>query len=250
MLSNNKIAAVILAAGKGTRMKSDLPKVMHLINNKPLIEYVWENVFNSGCFSKIIVVVAKDNNLVQDYLGDRAEYAIQTEQLGTGHAVMAAESILLGQAHTVAVFYGDMPFLRPESIKRLIEVHETEKATMSLITATVENFDGVNNVFKTFGRIIRDLDGKIVKVVEYKDATIEELEIKEISTCFYCFQAEWLWNNLKKLKTKNAQQEYYLPDLVGIAITDKEKVSTIEIDSKEAMGINTLDDLLKAQNTL
>jgi len=243
MLKDNNIGAVILAAGHGTRMKSDLPKVMHLLNGKPLVEHVWQNVFDSDCFTKIVIVVSPNNNLVRDHLGDKADYAVQTEQLGTAHAVMSAENILKEQVKTVAVFYGDMPFLRPESIRKLVETHCSLNNQVTIMTFTVPDFSGENSLFANFGRIIRDVNGKIVKSVERKDANEEELKITELNPCFYCFNASWLWENLKRIKNDNNQKEYYLTDLIKLALSSEAKISSISIDPKEALGINTKEDL-------
>jgi bifunctional UDP-N-acetylglucosamine pyrophosphorylase/glucosamine-1-phosphate N-acetyltransferase len=250
MKDKNKVAAVILAAGKGKRMKSDLPKVMHLLKGKPLIEYVWQNVANSNCFDEIVVVVPKDSNLVQDYLGDKAEYAIQDEQLGTGHAVLAAENILKNKAKTIVVFYGDMPYLQPDSIKKLIEKHRIDQNVLTFITVKIDNFDLKFSAFESYGRIIRDQNNEVRKVIEKKDCSEEELKIKEVNSGFYCFQAEWLWENLNKLKADNIQHEYYLTDLVEMAIEQGEKVETIEVAPEEALGINSPEDLNKARQIL
>lgn len=249
MLQNlNKIGVVILAAGKGTRMNSDKLKVMHELNGQPLIDCVVKSVENLDLEIKPIVVVCNEDHSVQDFLGNRAEYAVQKERLGTGHAVMSAENVLKGKAEVVVVLYGDMPFIKPESIKKLIDKHLEKNNQLTLMTAVVDDFEDWRSGLYNYGRIIRGgAEDHILKIVEKKDATQKELEVKEVSTCFFCFNADWLWKNLKLLKNdSNNQKEYYLTDLVQIAESEGEKMSSITIDPKEALGINTLEDLEKA----
>jgi bifunctional UDP-N-acetylglucosamine pyrophosphorylase / glucosamine-1-phosphate N-acetyltransferase len=240
---SKKTGAVILAAGKGTRMKSDLPKVMHLLNNKPLVEHVVESVEGSKYISKPVVVVSEDNTLVQDHLEDRVKYAIQAEQLGTAHAVGSAREVLEGKVDHVVVLYGDMPFITSDSIDRLVEKHLETKSKMSSLVATTPDFEDWRSAFKTFGRVKRDNNGDIERIIESKDASEEELKIKDLSTCYFCFDSDWLWENLKKIKTENVQAEYYLTDLVELAIGQGHKICSVEIDTKEVIGINTKDDL-------
>ncbi len=248
-LSNqNKVGVVILAAGKGKRMQSDKLKVMHELNGKPLIDYVIDAVEKSEIDGKPVVVVCAEDPAVQDFLGTRAEYVIQKERLGTGHAVSIAEEKLKGGVDTIVVLYGDMPFIKPESISKLVERHLERGNKITLMTAKVEDFNDWRAVLCDYGRIVRGGEGNhIVKIVEKKDATPEELEIREINPAFFCFNAEWLWKNLKLLKNNNAQDEYYLTDLVGLAFQEGQKLSSVDIDPKEAIGINTKEQLEKAQ---
>lgn len=244
----NNVGVVILAAGKGTRMKSDLPKVMHLLNGRPLIDHVVKSVENSNCQNKPVVVVSKEHTLVQDYLGNRADYAIQVEQLGTGHAVRSAEDLLKGKVDHVLVLYGDMPFISSYSIDKLIEKHLNSGMAMTILTATTPDFNDWRTVFKTFGRILRDGNNKIKGVVEWKDASEEQLKIKELSTCYFCFKADWLWENLNKLKNNNKQGEYYLPDLIPLVIEQGKEITSTDIDLREVVGVNAKEDLEMAEN--
>jgi bifunctional UDP-N-acetylglucosamine pyrophosphorylase / glucosamine-1-phosphate N-acetyltransferase len=244
MLNNSRIGVVILAAGDGTRMKSAVPKVMHELHGKPLVQHVVDNVNSSNCCEKPTVVVCSNHTLVQDSIGDDANYVIQEKQLGTGHAVAQAESLLKGKVDHVVVLYGDMPFLTGESIHRLVERHVERDNTITLMTFTVENFEGENKPFVGFSRVIRrDGDGHIAKDVQVKDASEDELNIKELNPCYLCFNAEWLWKHVGGLNTNNAQGEYYLTDLLRKAIDEGEKISSVTIEPKEAVGINTQDDL-------
>ncbi|HSR89350.1 MAG TPA: NTP transferase domain-containing protein [Candidatus Udaeobacter sp.] len=244
MLPNklSKTGVVILAAGEGKRMKSDLPKVMNLLKGKPLIEYVVANVEASGVCEKPVVIVNPNHTFVQDYLGDRAIYVIQDKQLGTGHAAACAAKVLQGKVENIIVLYGDMPFLKAESIKRLAEKHVSEQNILTLMTVTVPDFKGKYAALHDFGRIIRDENGKIAKSVELRDATPTEADGNELNPCYYCFNADWFWQEVKNLKNNNAQGEYYLTDLVDQAMKT-DKVSNISIDPEEAIGINTKEHL-------
>ncbi len=244
----DKFAVIILAAGQGTRMKSDLPKAMHLLNGRPLIDYVVAGVEKNN--DRVVVVKAFDNNLVSDYLKDRVEYAVQKEILGTGHAVMSAENLVNGSVDHVIVLYGDMPFITQESIAQLKEKHLQRDNTITLMTTVLPDFNDWRSAFYSFGRIIRGFDGHIIKIVEKKDASVDELKIREVNPSYFCFKADWLWKNLKKLDNKNANQEYYLTDLLKLAIDNGEKISSIEIDPREAVGINNQEDLVKAESII
>ncbi len=240
------IGVVILAAGQGKRMQSDLPKVMHLLNGRPLVDYVVGAVESLGV--KPVVVVGNSNTLVQDYLKDRVEYAVQAEQLGTGHAVASAENNLKGKVENVAVFYGDAPFVTSDSMTKLISKHIEENATVTMATFSIPDFSEWRQYFYDFGRVVRDEQGKIIKIIQKKDATEEELKILELDPSYFCFKSDWLWENLKNLKNNNAQGEYYLTDLIKIALDEGVNVVGVEIDLKESIGINTKDHLNMAQN--
>ncbi len=241
-----QIQVIILAAGDGKRMKSSLPKVMTLLRGRPLIDHVATNVEAAG-FMKPVVVVSKKNTLVQEYLKDRAEYVIQEEQLGTGHAVAATEPYVRGRADHIVVLYGDMPFLQPRSIRRLVESHLSHHATLSMLTATTPDFDSWRGVFKTFGRVVRDREGHIQKIVEAKDATPDELTMRELSTSDFCFEANWLWDHVPRLEKNNAQKEYYLVDLLAMAIREGVKIALPSIPVEEVVGVNTRDDIVLAE---
>ncbi len=244
------IGTVILAAGDGKRMESAVPKVMTLLRDKPLIEYVVSAAEASRCCQKPVVVVSKKHRLVEGYLKDRARYAVQEEQLGTGHAVGTTELMLKGTADHVLVLYGDMPFLRPESISRLVEEHLNHGAVLTLMTTTVPSFAGHHASLHGFGRIIRDTVGNIIRSVELKDTTPKEAAVKEVNPCYYCFRALWLWPHLARLNNHNVQKEYYLTDLVKMAIDEQEPIASISIDPEEAIGINTKEDLAVAHDTM
>lgn len=241
MLSNN-IQIIILAAGEGKRMKSDVPKVLHILQEKAFIEHVVDNAIASRLTDKPIVVVSARHTKVQDVLLDKAIYVVQHEQLGTGHAVAVAESAAKEAEHII-VLYGDMPLLKAESIQKLAEHHIQSGAVLTLLTATAPDFESWRSAFNAFGRIVRDEHGAITKIVDARDATPAELGIKEVSTCFFCFKADWLSEHLKKLNRNNAQREYYLTDLMKMAIDEGAKVESLPVDLREAVGINSKEDL-------
>lgn len=241
MSIKDKIGVVILAAGKGSRMNSKLPKVMHLLNKRPLVDYVVSSVEKLGI--EPVVVIANDSNFIRDFLKDRVRYIIQDKQLGTGHAVAAAELLLKNKTEHIIVLYGDMPFVKTKSIEQLFNQHLKNNDVLTLMTAKVADFNGWRNQFSSFGRIIRDYDNNIIKIIEKKDASEEELNIKELNSAFFCFKADWLWENLKNIKDNNAQGEYYLTDLVKAAFDSNARISSVNIDPKEAVGINTKDNL-------
>ncbi len=240
-----KIKIIILAAGEGKRMGTGIPKVMNLLKEKPLIEYVVAAAEAAGC-GKPLVVVSPKHTLVQEYLGARAEYVVQKEQLGTGHAVAAAQGAIQEEIDAVVVLYGDMPFVQSESIKKFITAQQTSSAALVLATVRVPNFLGQYAQFFDFGRIIRNEQGEILRSVERRDASPEETAILELNPCFYCFKTDWLWRHLKNLKNSNAQNEYYLTDLLQLALEEKAVVETVSVDSSEAIGINTKEQLAHA----
>lgn len=227
-------------------MKSTIPKVMSLLHDRPLVDHVVGNAEASRVVARPVVVVSAKHTLVQEHLGDRADYVIQSAPLGTGHAVMSAESALRGAVDHVVVLYGDMPFLRPESIERLVSEHVREQATFTLLTATTPDFEDWRSAFKTFGRIVRDTAGSLERIVEWKDATDDEKGIRELSTCYFCFEADWLWSRLRELKNNNTQQEYYLTDLVSLAIRERARIHLLPVALGEVIGVNTPEDLATA----
>lgn len=236
-----KIGVVILAAGKGKRMQSELPKVMHLLHDRPLVDYVVSTAEALGI--KPVAIVPDDSDLVRDFLGKRATYAVQKERLGTGHAVSVAEPKLKGKVDHVVVLYGDMPFVTASSLQKLVDEHAAKNNVLTLMTVVVPDFHDWRTQFYDFGRIVRDINNNIIKIVEKRDASPKELNLREVNTAFFCFNADWLWENLKKLKNSNAAGEYYLTDLVKIAFDQSAKLSAVHIDPREAVGVNTKENL-------
>ena len=225
------VITVIMAAGKGTRMKSKKSKVVHKIYGKELVKRVAETAKRIGS-DEVIAVVGHLREQVIDVLGDSVEYAYQDELLGTGHAVMQAESYLKGKEGKVLVLNGDVPIIRPDTLKKLIQKSIENKEYATLLTAEYENPTG-------YGRIIRDVGGSIRAIVEEKDANMFEKEIKEINAGIYCFDIKELLLALKKIKTNNAQGEYYLTDVIKIMNDKGLKTGAVIVeDNTEILGVN------------
>ena len=201
--------AIILAAGKGTRMKSDLPKVLHKVAGISMLEHVFRSV---GAISpeKTVTVVGHKAELVEQVLAGQTDFVKQTEQLGTGHAVMMAEPVLEGlEGHTL-VIAGDTPLITGESLKHLIDFHINHKNVATILTAEAANPFG-------YGRIVRNDNAEVLRIVEQKDATEYEQQIKEINTGTYVFDNARLFEALKNINTNNAQGEYYITDVKIVA---------------------------------
>lgn len=244
-----KMRIVVLAAGKGKRMGLETPKVLVPLKGEPVLYHILRSVREAGVDPRPIVVVGENKPLIEAALaegGFAAEYAMQKEQLGTGHAVLAAQSAA-ASAESILVLYGDHPFVSPITIKKIISLHVAEGAKLTLATLIVPDFEGWRVSFADFGRIIRSADGEINRIVEKKDGTPEELAVRELNPAFFCFNGPWLWRGLAKLKNANAQGEYYLTDLVKMAMEEGVKISSLVIDAREGAGINTQTHLAAAE---
>jgi bifunctional UDP-N-acetylglucosamine pyrophosphorylase/glucosamine-1-phosphate N-acetyltransferase len=239
---------VILAAGKGKRMgPSDRPKVLHTILGKPMLAYALDAVVASGVDGKPVVIVGHMAEHVRTVCGDACEYAEQTELRGTGDAVMRARPLLEGKADDVMVLVGDQPFVTADTIRRVADAHASSGATLTLGTVTVQDYEDWRAPFADFGRIVRKADGSVERIVEVKDATPDQLALKEINPSYYCFKGSWLWNGLSRLTSDNASGEFYLTDLLAKALSDGEKVQTVPVPPDEALGVNTLEQLAIAE---
>lgn len=227
---------------------TNVPKVLTMLNNKPLILYTLEEIEKINQLAKPVVVVGYMAEKVKAVLGTDFLYALQTEQLGTGHAVLSAKKKV--KAENILVLHGDQPFIQAESLKALIAMHFKKGGNISMLTAQVDNFRGVNKTLESAGRIIRDPHHNIAAIVEYKDASTHQKKIKEINTGIYMFNTKWLWANLEKIKNHNKQKEYYLTDIIDIAIGQGQRVASLMIDPKEALGINSKEDLELALSLL
>ncbi len=241
---------ITLAAGKGSRMGYDVPKALVEIANRPMIEHLLDSIHESGVDDRPIVVVAPDTiEQFNDVCGDRCQYAVQEEQLGTGHAVASAQDAAI-DAEDVIVLYGDHPFFTADKIRELHELHQENGAEITMVTTKVPNFDDDYMTFKDWSRIVRDDSGRIVKDVQAKDATSEELEIKEVNPCLFAFDAQWLWEHLPEIKNKNASGEYYLTDLIQMAIEEGSDIVTASADPFEVVGVNSPEELETAEKLL
>lgn len=231
--------AIILAAGKGTRMKSKLYKVLHPVAGKSMVDHVLTAVEGAN-FDEVVTIVGHGADLVKETLGDRSQYALQAEQLGTGHAVIQAQGLLADKEGTTLVISGDTPLFTAETINALVDLHETENAKATILTAHAEDPNG-------YGRIIRGENDFVTKIVEQKDASETEQAVKEINTGTYVFDNQALFAALNNVGNDNAQGEYYLPDVVEILKEQQEVIAAYQMDDlDEGLGVNDRVNLAKA----
>lgn len=238
-----ELAAVILAAGKGTRMKSDLPKVLHPVCGRPMLGHVINSVIGAGV-TKTVIVAGFGAQQVTDFLGDQARVVLQEEQLGTAHALLQTEPEFKNYSGDLLVVCGDTPLLRAETLAKLAQYHRQSGATATLLTAEMANPTG-------YGRVIRNNNGSVDRIVEQKDASPEELLVKEINTGVYCFSSRGLFEALKQISPANAQGEYYLTDIIQIFVKQGLTVQAVTLeDAQEVQGINDRIQLSNADAAL
>ncbi|KAB1435894.1 sugar phosphate nucleotidyltransferase [Candidatus Galacturonibacter soehngenii] len=238
----NQLKAVILAAGKGTRMKSDLPKVVHTVNGKPMVEYAIDAAKGAGA-DKVCLVVGYKSEVVKEMVTSNVEYVLQEEQLGTGHAVKCAKDFI-GEQGEILVLFGDTPLITGKTLGKLVEFHRTQQNKVTVLSAKVEDPTG-------YGRIIRSKDNSFLKSVEHKDASEEELLSKEVNSGMYVFDAKELSIALDALTTNNAQGEYYLPDTLTIIKNKGFKVDAYVLeDAKEMTGVNDQEQLKEVERMI
>jgi bifunctional UDP-N-acetylglucosamine pyrophosphorylase / glucosamine-1-phosphate N-acetyltransferase len=241
---NSDKVALILAAGKGKRMKSDLPKVLHKLNGKYIVQYVIESARQAGLNRQILVIGHQAEMVKKALEGDKVSFALQAEQLGTGHAVMMAEPLLEDFSGDLVVLCGDMPLVRPETISRLIEERHKIGAAAVVLTVILDDPG-------SYGRIVRDEKGLLKAIVEYRDADIKIREIKEVNTGAYCFDWQELRNLLGNLSANNDQREYYLTDSIAMLVGQGKKVAAvIAADPMEGFGINSINELKMVENVI
>ncbi len=238
-----KITAILLAAGQGTRMKSSLPKVLHPVAGRPMIWHVMQAI-QQATTEKPVVVVGHGAEDVKKYLGDSAQTVLQEPQLGTGHAVMQAGSVLRGGTDLVVVCYSDMPLLRGETLQKLVETQRNNHGPISMLTVVADNPRG-------FGRVIRRADGSVKAIVEEYVATAEQLQVRELNVGAYCFDANWLWKALQSIPKNPKKGEYYLTDTVELAAKDGLSVQAMVMDDlEEIIGINTRVHLSECETAM
>lgn len=235
----DKLVAIILAAGKGTRMNSSLPKVLHKVANRPMIIEVVDLV-HSLDIERIIVVIGHQGELVKYHLNE-VETVEQKKRLGTAHAVAQTQILLKDFRGDVLVLYGDIPLLTTPTLKRLLERHRQEKASCTFLTTILDNPFG-------YGRVTRDSSGNVKGIVEERSASPSERAIKEINVGAYCFESQDLFETLKKVKLNKEKGEYYLTDAISILIAQGSKVEAVLTENhREAIGVNTEADLTRAK---
>ncbi|MFC1788110.1 NTP transferase domain-containing protein [Patescibacteria group bacterium] len=241
-----KFRIVILAAGKGTRMKQDFPKALTPVAGQPILKYLIESILATELDSKPIIVTGPEGTRLCDDFGVDCEYVIQKEQLGTAHALHVSKDTV-GDADGVIVLYGDHPFISADSLTQLSDRHSYGDNTITMMTALVPSFNDWYCAFSHWGRILRGKEGHIRGIKEFKDASDDERKIKEVNPSLFCFDTKWLWENIDKIGNKNAQGEYYLTDLVALAVEQGRRISSLNIAPEEAIGINTPDECQVAE---
>lgn len=241
----NKVAVIVLAAGLGTRMKSNKAKVLHQLGGQHMILYVIEAA-SKVAGENVIVVVGHQAEKVKNVISAKynVKYAMQTRQLGTGHAVLCAMDSIPETADDVIILCGDVPLLSAKTINQLFENHLETRRDISVLTVELDDPSG-------YGRIIIENDQKITAIIEESDASEKQKEIRLINSGIYCVNKKYLQNVITKIKTDNAQQEFYLTDIISIGHEENRSIgSVIGKESQAVIGINTLDDLKNAENIL
>ncbi len=234
-----KTTSIILAAGQGTRMKSELPKVLHSVCGKPMLWHALQAA-QSVTDETPVMIIGHGADQVRAVVGDAARFVVQAERLGTGHAVQQAESTLKGNTDLVLVSSADMPLLTSETFNEMIRLQKENDGPMTMLTIISDDPRG-------FGRIIRMEDGNVQAIVEEPQATIEQMAIKELNVGAYCFDAKWLWDALERIPL-SSKGEYYLTDTVGLAVEAGMKVQSLTLeDPVEAVGVNTRIHLSEAE---
>jgi bifunctional UDP-N-acetylglucosamine pyrophosphorylase/glucosamine-1-phosphate N-acetyltransferase len=233
---------IILAAGKGTRMGSERPKVLVDVNGRPMLSYVLDAVAAAHP-KKPLIVVGFQAEKVKEAMGPQQRYILQTAQLGTGHAVKEALAGIAADAKQVIVLNGDQPLVDGETIRLLHQAHVSQSQPLTIGTIRLLDFEGWRSTFYDFGRIVRDNKGAIVKIVEKNDATEHERAITEVSPSYFCFDAAWLRDRIHRLTATNPKGEYYLTDLIHIAQSEGAILNSIEIPAHQALGVNTPEQL-------
>ncbi|MBE6050085.1 MAG: bifunctional UDP-N-acetylglucosamine diphosphorylase/glucosamine-1-phosphate N-acetyltransferase GlmU [Clostridium sp.] len=234
--------ALVLAAGQGTRIKSDIPKVLHKVCGKEMVNHVIDNMREAN-IQDVNVIIGKGAELVKAGTESRnVSYSLQEEQLGTGHAVKCAKEFLEGKDGVVVIFAGDAPLTKVETINNLLSEHIDKKNSATLLSAFVDDPTG-------YGRIIRSGD-EVIKIVEHKDCTEEELKVNEMNAAMYCFDIKDLLSSLDKLSNNNSQGEYYLTDVIAILKNEGKRVGAVVTDYEDTIGVNSRIQLAEAEEIL
>jgi bifunctional UDP-N-acetylglucosamine pyrophosphorylase / glucosamine-1-phosphate N-acetyltransferase len=239
---------IILAAGKGSRMGANLPKALIPIGGKPILQHLHESVMESGVDGIPVVVVGHERAQLCEGFNGKCQYVVQEKQLGTAHAVQVCQEAV-DDADAIIVLYGDHPFVSAQALRDLAELHKSSGGVLTMMTTTVPSFEAWEN-YRHWGRVLRDAHGHISAIREYKDAMESEREIKEVNPGLYCFNTKWLWENIGQIKNINASEEYYLTDLIELAVVQGHNIATMGIDPEESVGVNTPQELDIAERLL
>ena len=241
----SKPVAIVMAAGKGTRMKSDLPKVLFPVAGRPMVEYVLDALGEVGV-ERVVVVVGYRADLVRQALAGRCgvEFVEQSPQLGTGHAVMVCREKLTGHNGPILILTGDTPLVQPATLRAMFDDFERTRPACLMGTAIKENPAGL-------GRVVRDAEGNFSAIVEQKDATPEQLAVREVNMSYYLFDASQLWHALDRISSDNAQREYYITDCPGILKREGKDVRALCVLAPcETLSVNTVEELAEVETEL
>lgn len=238
-LKSGNLAVIIMAAGKGTRMKSDLPKVLHQLHGRPMIHYVLETARSLKAEPIILIVGHRKELLISEMEEEDVLFAVQEPQLGTGHAVMCAIPELKDYEGAVLTLSGDVPFIKADTLHSLWKRHLETGASATVLTSKTQNPSG-------YGRIVRQKTGNLQAIIEERDASAEVRRINEINSGIYVFEIKDLRRVLPLISDDNNQREYYLTDVIHILTEEGKMVAALEGDFRETMGINTLEELENA----
>ncbi|NTW14230.1 MAG: NTP transferase domain-containing protein [Candidatus Moranbacteria bacterium] len=238
---------IIMAGGKGTRMNmTDKPKTMIPVAGKPIVEHIVEAAERAVPETKPVIIIGFQGHTIVDHFGDRAVCVEQKEQLGTGHAVSCAAHLFRERSDIghVVVLAGDQPLVSAGTIHSILSHHENGGETVTLGTVVVPDYTGINEHLLHYGRIVRKEDGSVERIVEYKDATEEERSIREVNTSIYCFDSAWLWEHIDRLGSDNASKEFYITDLIAMAMAEGRNLAAVSLpDPVEGLNVNTPDQL-------
>lgn len=234
---------IILAAGKGSRMGGDIPKALTTLGSQSMLEHVLDTIESLQTPNVPIVVVGYKEEMIRDQISGRAVFATQHEQKGTGHAVSSAMPLVGPHIEHIVILFADQPFVSGATIKEIVSVKKDSKNPLSIATALIDDENLFKNQFHGFGRIIRDINGDIEAIIESKDATENQKEIREVNPAYFCCDVPWVTHALSGLQNNNAQGEYYLTDLVNMAFLESGSIDSVQINEREALGANTPEQL-------
>lgn len=241
---------IILAAGKGTRMGSDLPKTLCIVAGKPMLAHILDALASAQNCASPIIVVGHKGDQIREFVGEAIVCVEQPDLSGTGTATRVALPTVPTDATKVFILYGDHPFITAGSIRAIEEAHDRAGATITLATATVKDFNDWRRVFVSFGRVLRNQEGKVEEIREYKNANEHEQNVLEINPGFYCVDKAWLAGALEQIQRDSVTGEFYLTDIVSFALDEEKIIETISINPEEALGINSPDDVAHAESLL
>lgn len=240
----HKTQIIILAGGKGTRMKSDEPKTLTNLKGKTFLEHILNAIDKLALHTPPVIVVGHKKEKIIEKLTNGEIFAEQKEQLGTAHAVASAQEKVNQDSEAIVVLSGDQPLVSKETIQNLLSIHFEKKPMITMATLPLPDFEEWRKWLRHFGRVIRDEKGKVKEIVEYKDANEKEKHIKELNPAVYVFNSKWLWENIPLIKNNNAKNEYYLTDLIQIASRQGAKIETTPLHKDiEGFQPNTKEEL-------